>query len=263
MNIQGRNIGINNAELNINSSALINSLSNKKTDEFKNVQRTTNPMKANVTPVANGFLCSPNFLLNVYLENKYSDFLIKKAPEIKNKLANYGYELKVIPNNVKKIEKSHLQTTTAWAMQLATAMKIPSYERKILEQACVFHDFGKSVIPDEILNKPGKLTKEEKEVMDLHAEFGYKLLKNTPINKRVLEIIKNHHKPHTNESDILQDILSVADIYSALREERVYKTALSNKDALDILHQKADSGEVSTEVVNALEYLLTANNAKA
>lgn len=263
MNIQGRNIGINNAELNINNSALINSLSNKKTDEFKNAQRTTNPMKANVTPVANGFLCSPNFLLNVYLENKYSDFLIKKAPEIKNKLANYGYELKVIPNNVKKIEKSHLQTTTAWAMQLATAMKIPSYERKILEQACVFHDFGKSVIPDEILNKPDKLTKEEKEVMDLHAEFGYELLKNTPINKRVLEIIKNHHKPHTNKSDILQDILSVADIYSALREERVYKTALSNKDALDILHQKANNGEVSTEVVNALEYLLTANNAKA
>lgn len=263
MNIPNRNIGINNAELKINNSAKINPLSFKATDEFKNSQQTTNPIKANVAPVANGFLCSPNFLLNVYLEDKYLDYLINEAPEIKNKLANYGYELKVMPNNVKKIEKSHLQTTTAWALQLATAMKILPYERKILEQACVFHDFGKSVIPNEILNKPGKLTKEEKEIMDLHAEFGYELLKNTPMNKRVLELVKNHHKPHTNESDIWQDILSVADIFSALREDRVYRPAFSNKDALDILHLKADNGEVSTEVVNALEYLLTANNAKA
>jgi HD-GYP domain-containing protein (c-di-GMP phosphodiesterase class II) len=62
-------------------------------------------------------------------------------------------------------------------------MNLSSADKKVLEQACVFHDFGKILIPTEILNKPGELTPDEKKIMDLHAEFGYELLSNTNIDK--------------------------------------------------------------------------------
>ena len=59
--------------------------------------------------------------------------------------------------------------------------------------------------------------------------------------------------PQNQNSDILGQILSVADIYSALREERSYKQELHEEDALYLLDQKAIKGEVSTEVVDALK----------
>ena len=135
-------------------------------------------------------------------------------------------------------------------------MNLSSADKKMLEQACVFHDFGKILIPTEILNKPGELTPDEKKIMDLHAEFGYELLSNTNIDKKVLNLVKNHHMPQAANNDILGEILSVADIYSALREQRSYKQPLTQKEAMQILDQKAQKGEVSTEVVNSLKSVI-------
>ena len=98
------------------------------------------------------------------------------------------------------------------------------------------------------------MTPEEKEIMDLHAELGYQLLKNTGLNERVLNLVRNHHKTVAENNDLLGQILSVADIYSALREKRVYKAPLPVNTAMDILDQKALNGEVSAEVTDSLKY---------
>ena len=131
-------------------------------------------------------------------------------------------------------------------------MGLSQADKKVLEQACVFHDFGKVLIPKEIIDKQGLLTNEEKQIMDLHSELGAELLKSTGMSERVINLVKNHHNAGNN-TDILGQILSVADIYSALRETRSYKEALTEREALEILDQKAKNGEVSTEVVSALK----------
>ncbi len=195
----------------------------------------------------------PQQLLRYYAQKDTAQLLVDSNPKLQEKLKANGLPTVVVPENVTNISNSHLTTTTAFALQIANKMNLSVADKKVLEEACVFHDFGKMLIPTEILDKPGELTPEEKHTMDLHADFGYELLSGTNLNKRVLELVKNHHMPQTANNDILGQILSVADIYSALREQRSYKNPLSQKDALNILDQKAKNGEVSTEVVNTLK----------
>ena len=152
-----------------------------------------------------------------------------------------------------------MTTTTANALSIANKMGLSAVDKKDLELACVFHDFGKILIPPEIINKPEALSKQEKQIIDLHAQLGFELLSSTGMNERVLNLIKNHHVPQGENADILSQILSVADIYSALREERSYKQQLKEQDALNLLDQKALKGEVSTEVVNALKALVVSH----
>lgn len=198
-------------------------------------------------------------LINAYANKNYINSLIQANPKLQSMLKANGLENTIHPENVRLITNSHLTQTTAYALQIANAMGIQTGEKRTLEQACMFHDFGKILIPKEIVNKAGALTKEEKQTMDLHAELGYELLSQTNMNKRVLNLIKNHHMPVNANNDVLGQILSVADIYSALREERSYKAPLSEKEALEILDQKAKAGEVSTEVVNTLKQLKKAS----
>ena len=56
----------------------------------------------------------------------------------------------------------------------------------------MLHDYGKVLIPKEILNKKGALTPEEKQIMELHSEFGYELLKQQGVKEEVLNLIKYH-----------------------------------------------------------------------
>ncbi len=113
------------------------------------------------------------------------------------------------------------------------------------------------------MDKPDKLNKKEKDIVDLHAQLGAELLSAAGINNRVTELIKNHHNPMPENADVLGQILSVADIYSALRENRSYKNSMSEKEAVKLLDQKAREGEVSTEVVEALKASLSSAKSAA
>ena len=199
---------------------------------------------------------SPKQLLKSYSNPEYVKRLIESNPKLQEMIKENGLEGHIHPENIEKISNAHLTTTTAYALQIANKMNLPTYERQLLENGCIFHDFGKILIPHEILDKPAELNSQEREVMNLHSELGYELLLNTGMNSRVLDMVKNHHMPLTDNTDILGQILSVADIYSALREQRSYKAPLSEKEALQILDQKAQNGEVSTEVVNTLKSIV-------
>ena len=195
---------------------------------------------------------SPKILLRVFLDTDFINNLVEKNPEVKNILQEHNVEYELHPENVKSIINSHLSTTTAYALKIANKLNLSVADKKVLEMASTFHDFGKIFIPDEILNKMGRLTAEEKEIMKLHAELGYQVLLPSGINKRVLNLIRDHHSTQ-NSDELLTQILSVADIYSALKEERCYKKPMSDAEAFKILDQKAQKGEVSAEVVNALK----------
>ena len=117
--------------------------------------------------------------------------------------------------------------------------------------AAVMHDVGKIAIPDAILNKPGRLTAEEFEVMKTHTIQGAKLLENIPqmrdhsAYEYAIDIALHHHErwdgrgyPHGlvgDEISVGAQIVSLADVYDALVSPRVYKAAFSHEKALEMI----------------------------
>lgn len=113
----------------------------------------------------------------------------------------------------------------------------------ILGVAGILHDIGKLLIPDEILNKPGELTKKEREVIRSHPEVGYQLLKTYPgIPPLVLDICRLHHEALDGSGyplGLKQDALTlpirlstVCDVFEALTSVRPYKRPWTSTEAL-------------------------------
>jgi len=114
-----------------------------------------------------------------------------------------------------------------------------------LELAAKLHDVGKISIPTEILNKPGKLTDEEFDIIKTHSENGYKLLNKNSQFDRVKEGVLYHHEKYNgsgypqglkgDEIPLMAQIISVADVFDALTSDRAYRKALDCHTAMAIL----------------------------
>ena len=112
----------------------------------------------------------------------------------------------------------------------------------------LFHDIGKSRIPDRILNKSGRLTEGEFEIIKRHPQEGYDIAKSIhSLPHDIVTIILEHHEKYNGRGyprglfhgDInqLANIVSVADVYDALTSDRVYKEAMPPNDALSIVYE--------------------------
>ncbi|HEY4305366.1 MAG TPA: HD domain-containing phosphohydrolase [Gemmatimonadaceae bacterium] len=111
----------------------------------------------------------------------------------------------------------------------------------------LLHDVGKLAVPSEVLNKPGKLTAEEWELMRSHPMAGVDLLAGVDFPWDVRPIIESHHErwdgkgyPHGLAAEAIPvsaRILAIADVYDALTSERSYKRALTHDDAMEIMRR--------------------------
>ena len=129
-------------------------------------------------------------------------------------------------------------------------MKLKDEQLNELELLCTLHDIGKIGISDVILNKPGKLTAEEWEVMKTHPEIGYRIAMSTPELSAIAPYILHHHERYDGkgypeglkgkEIPLLSRILAVVDAYDAMTEDRPYRKAMSKDEA--ILEIKKNSG---------------------
>ncbi|MGI5850324.1 MAG: HD domain-containing phosphohydrolase [Christensenellales bacterium] len=118
-----------------------------------------------------------------------------------------------------------------------------------LELFSMLHDIGKVGIDDRILNKPGKLNKEEWVVMKKHPEIGYRIAMSSPELETIAEYILTHQERwdgngypqglKEEEIPLLSRILSVVDAYDAMTQDRVYRTALSKKKAIEEIRKNA------------------------
>lgn len=110
----------------------------------------------------------------------------------------------------------------------------------------LLHDIGKIGVPDDVLNKPGKLTDEEYELIKKHPTIGYEGLKEVPfIWKEVLPIVRHHHEKwngHGYPTGCAGDdipfeaqIIGIADFYDALTTSRPYREPFSSRKALGII----------------------------
>ncbi len=136
------------------------------------------------------------------------------------------------------------------------------YKDLVLVAQCgLYHDVGKTCIPSNILNKPAKFIPEEYEIMKQHAALGEKELREiiacgTPLDPLLARVAGEHHErfcghgyPHGKKGREEEDsekgihlftrIVTIADVYSALLMERVYKPAYSPQEAIDIMSKVA------------------------
>lgn len=124
-------------------------------------------------------------------------------------------------------------------------------EQLLIPMAAALHDIGKIGIDDKILNKPGRLTKEEFEIMKTHSAIGANMLESLeqfhdePLIKIAHDICRWHHERYDgrgypdglkgDEIPISAQIVSIADVYDALVSERVYKKAYTHEKAMDMI----------------------------
>ncbi|MGN1338990.1 MAG: HD-GYP domain-containing protein [Oscillospiraceae bacterium] len=129
--------------------------------------------------------------------------------------------------------------------------RLSASDIRLICTASSLHDIGKIAIPDEILNKPGRFTPEEYEIMKSHSEIGASMIKNLsdfqdePLLKASYEICRWHHERYDGKGypdgikgddiPISAQVVSIADVYDALTSERCYKAAYSHEKALEMI----------------------------
>ena len=137
----------------------------------------------------------------------------------------------------------HMIAVGALATLIGKWMNMDANDLMQLTTAAVLHDVGKMLIPESILNKPGKLTPEEFEEMKRHTVLGYEMLQKTPeVNERQALVALQHHErmdgggyPYgiTGEKiDLYSRIVAVADVFHAMTSNRVYRKASPFYEAL-------------------------------
>ena len=133
-----------------------------------------------------------------------------------------------------------------------------------ISMAAIMHDVGKIAIPDAILNKPGRLTAEEYEIMKTHTVQGAMLLEKIPQMREhgayeyAYDIARHHHERWDgrgypdglkgDEISIWAQIVSLADVYDALVSSRVYKGAFDRSEALRMIRD-GECGVFNPELI--------------
>lgn len=136
-------------------------------------------------------------------------------------------------------------------IQITDKYKITGDDIVLISNASALHDIGKISIDDKILNKPGKLTTEEFDIMKTHSSVGASMLgelsiyQNEPLVKIAYEICRWHHERYDghgypdglkgDEIPISAQIVALADVYDALTSDRVYKKAFSHEVAVKMI----------------------------
>lgn len=154
---------------------------------------------------------------------------------------------------------THSTGVAACASMLADIFGMPEAETKLAEIAGKLHDLGKLAIPNSILEKPGALSKEETAIMKSHAYYTYTVINNIEGLKQIAEWAAYHHEkldgagyPFRREADRLDNgsrILMVADIFTALSEDRPYRNKLSQKESVNIFKEMSDQQLLDKKIV--------------
>lgn len=198
-------------------------------------------------------LSSPVRFIACYVNSLVIENAIKNNPNIENILRTNGLSLKYNLENVTVITLSHLIPTASRAQRLYVKMGHSPNEINYLRltQAALLHDIGKVFIPSEILNKKGKLTPKEREIVELHNKLSYEILKTTNLHPQVAKLALEHHdyeknvvRNHENQA------LTIADVYSALREARPYKKPINDLCARIILYDMGANGKLDTRYIS-------------
>jgi putative two-component system response regulator len=146
----------------------------------------------------------------------------------------------------------HVERVSHYALELGKAIGLTDTELEGLRRAGVVHDIGKIAVPDHILLKPGKLTQEERKIMERHVEVGYELLQPLRTFATSLPAVRFHHERldgsgyplglRAEQVPLVAQVMAISDVYDALTTDRVYRAALSKSEAIRILRDETSRG---------------------
>ncbi|MGL1932143.1 MAG: response regulator [Desulfotalea sp.] len=195
---------------------------------------------------------------NLYKQNLEEDLKLKTSQLEKqnkvlrkfNKTIEYG-TVQLMTSLQNAMEEKDFYTAghtirvTEYALMLGLSMGLPDEDLMVLRRAAQFHDVGKLVIDLSCIQKPGKLTIDEWELIKKHPEVGANIIKPLGFMDRENFIIRHHHERVDGkgypdgltgyELDNLTKILIIVDSYDAMTSKRNYRVNLSMKDAIQEL----------------------------
>jgi putative nucleotidyltransferase with HDIG domain len=144
----------------------------------------------------------------------------------------------------------HNYRVAMYGLQIAQAMNLNAEMLQALTRGGLIHDVGKIQVPGDILNKPGRLTSDERIVIEHHPMVGYEMCSYIGLMNEELSVIRHHHEKWdgTGYPDklkgpaipLLARILAIADVYDALTSRRSYREPWSHERALQVIVE--DSG---------------------
>ncbi len=163
--------------------------------------------------------------------------------------------------------RSEFTATHSWgvagtAEKLADFLDWPDRAKKHMKIAGLFHDLGKLAVPPEIINKEGKLTAEEYNLMKSHVFYTYQVLSATPTLEHIARWAGLHHErvdgsgyPFARQGEDLSlpaRIMAAADVFVALVENRPYRADLKKDQIKQILKEEGEQGGLDESIVNLL-----------
>ncbi len=133
--------------------------------------------------------------------------------------------------------EGHSKRVTAFTIAIARAMGLPQDRVRVIARGAFLHDVGKMAIPDAILRKPGRLSPEEQEIMQRHAQLGYQMLRKIPFLHEAADIVYSHQErfdgtgyPRGLKGDQIPlgaRVFAIADTFDAVTSDRPYRAAQS------------------------------------
>jgi response regulator RpfG family c-di-GMP phosphodiesterase len=193
-------------------------------------------------------------LINIFSENIIIGLEnVHLEENIRSNQKEVIYRLGEIVENRSKDTGFHVKRVALYCELLAKLAGLPAEQVETLKLASPLHDIGKIAIPDAILNKPGKLDKQEWQVMKTHAEKGGELLENSNLflMQAASTIAASHHEKWDGsgypkglvgeEIHIFGRITALADVFDALANKRCYKAAWPMEQLLALL--KTERGQ--------------------
>ncbi|MBL8216879.1 MAG: diguanylate cyclase [Bryobacterales bacterium] len=166
----------------------------------------------------------------------------------------------------------HLERVQSFALDLAQALRLDNAQTEALRAASLLHDIGELAVPDHIIAKSGKLTRDEYERLKIHPLVGAEIVERVKFPYPVVPIVRHHHEKWNGGGypDGLRGeaipvgarVLAVADAFEALISPREYRPALTLEEAVDTIRK--ESGILfDPTVVAALEKLAPSMIANA
>jgi len=157
---------------------------------------------------------------------------------------------------------AHSQGLAAVAPALAEKYNYSKRECKEIKAAAYLHDIGKLMVPTEILNKKGKPTKKEWNILRSHTYYTYQALSTSPKLDKIRNMAAYHHEKldgtgypfqlDKKDLNLSERIMAVADIFTAITEDRPYRKGMKKNKVEKVLTEMSLSNKIDKDIVATL-----------
>jgi putative nucleotidyltransferase with HDIG domain len=160
----------------------------------------------------------------------------------------------------------HSTRVSRYSLLIAEKLGLSTREKHQTYLASMLHDIGKIGIPDDLLNRPGKLSEEEMEQVRGHVEVGASMLEMLGEMHPIVPLIRHHHEAYDGsgypdglrgeEIPLISRIVAVADIYDAMTSDRPYRTRRTHQDSIEEI-RRVTGTKLDPRVVGAFIQVLS------